>query len=274
MAIGEGRWNELPRDVRETLREYLSEVTAALGTNLQAVILYGSAARGEYIAGRSNINLLLVLQAQDADALTACAKTHHRWRKEGIVVPLILSHDNLKAWLNVFPLEGLELAQHHLVLHGSDPLQSLQFELNALPLQCIQEIRGNALRLRQRFVEGDGTPEAIQVLLPLAITSLLPCLRGVIKLLRRPVPATADEVLVETGAALGADVAPLRDAWRLKTGAISPGKLELPRLFDRYVEALEVLGERAVKAVLPNSPPDSGLVSRAADTNVSTESST
>ena len=254
MAIGEGRWNELPRDVRETLREYLSEVTAALGTNLESVILYGSAVRGEYIAGRSNINLLLVLQAQDADALTACAKTHHRWRKEGIV-----------------------LAQHHLVLHGSDPLQSLQFELNALPLQCIQEIRSNALRLRQRFVEGDGTPEAIQVLLPLAITSLLPSLRGVIKLLRRPVPAPADEVLVETGTALGADEAPLRDAWRLKTGAIRPGKLELPRGFDAWpgnVRELQNCSERAVKAVLPNSPPDSGLVSRAADTNVSTESST
>ena len=42
------------------------------------------------------------------------------------------------------------------------------------------------MRLRQRFVEGGGTEEATTMLLPLSLTALLPCLRGVQRLAGQP----------------------------------------------------------------------------------------
>ncbi len=252
-AMGEGDWHDLPREVRETLRDYLKQVSDVFGSTLEAVVLYGSAARGEFQAGRSNVNLLLLLAAHDGGCLSRYAKAHKRWSTEGIVAPLIVTEQELHDSLAVFPLEYLELSRDHLVLAGRDPFVNLQADLRHLSAQCLQEIRGNLLRVRQRFVEGGGTSEVIPVLLPLSITSLLPCLRGLTHVLGDAVTGSVEGVLGAVGSNLGMDVAPLLDAWRLKVGSISLGQAQLPQLFERYVSTLSVLSERAGKALSGNS---------------------
>ncbi|MGH7207944.1 MAG: hypothetical protein ACREIL_01025, partial [Nitrospiraceae bacterium] len=59
----------MPTEVREVLREYLPQVTKIFGATLEAVILYGSAAGGEYLPGRSNINLLMLLSRHEGTVL-------------------------------------------------------------------------------------------------------------------------------------------------------------------------------------------------------------
>lgn len=93
--MSDGALQKLPFDVRETLRSYLTDVTALFGPTLEAVILYGSAARGDYIPGRSNINLLLLLAKHDIGVLQRYGKEHRRWSKEHIVVPLFLTEEEL-----------------------------------------------------------------------------------------------------------------------------------------------------------------------------------
>ena len=249
MTLGERQWNELPREVREVLRDYLKAVSALFGSTLEAVILYGSAARGDFQSGRSNLNVLLLLGAHDGGCLSRYAKAHRRWSKEGIVAPLIVTEQELRDSLALFPLEYLELSRDHLVLVGRDPFVNLQTDLRHLSAQCLQEIRGNLLRVRQRFVEGGGTPEVIPVLLPLSITSLLPCLRGLTHVLGDAVTGSVEDVLGAVGGSLGMDVAPLLEAWQLKVGSISLGQAQLPQLFERYVSTLSVLSERAGKAL-------------------------
>ncbi len=245
--MGEGRWNDLPRDVRETLRPYLVELSGLCGSNLESLILYGSAVRGEYLPGRSNLNLLLVLATIDTGSLAGLAKVQRRWRKEGIVVPLLVTRQNLRVWQDVFPLEYFELARCRLVLQGSDPIEEVTPDPRLLSAACLQEIRGNLLRVRQRFVEAGGSPEAIAVLVPLSITSLLAALRGLAHLLGRPETGSSEALIADCGANFGVDATTLGDAWRMKAGTISPGKAELPRLFNRYLAAVEQLAEQAAK---------------------------
>ena len=61
MASGEGVLQGLPTEIRQTLRSFVADVSKLFGSSLDGVILYGSAARGEYLPGRSNLNLLMVL---------------------------------------------------------------------------------------------------------------------------------------------------------------------------------------------------------------------
>jgi predicted nucleotidyltransferase len=65
----EGALGQVPEDVRRTLRSYLADVTKVFGPEVEAVILYGSAARGDYLPGRSNVNLLILLKRQDGALL-------------------------------------------------------------------------------------------------------------------------------------------------------------------------------------------------------------
>ena len=234
---------EIPETVRETLRPYLAQVQKLFGASLEAVILYGSAAGGDYLPGKSNINLLVILAKQDTDLLKQYAALHKRWHKEQIVVPLFLTQAELRSSLELFPLEYLEIQERHVLLAGRDPFPELRIDAKNLRLQCEQELRGNLLRLRQRFVEGGASTEAITILLPLSLTALLPCLRGLLRAAGKPVERSSDGVLKAIQQHWNVDCAAFLDVLNLKRGIISPGPAEAPRLFDRYAEALRTLVE-------------------------------
>ncbi|MBI5411057.1 MAG: hypothetical protein HZA21_03600 [Nitrospirae bacterium] len=244
MALTGGMLDDLPVEVRQTLRSYLAEVTALFGAALQGVILYGSAAQGDFLPGRSNINLLLLVSSCDLPTLQQYAKVHKRWNGEGIVAPLFLSEAELRASADVFPLEYSEIKEQHVLLAGRDPFPEFHLDSRNLLLQCEQEVRGNLLRLRQRFVEGGGTQEATTILLPLSLTALLPCLRGLLRLLGLSAPRGAETLLKGLPAVLGFDSTVFQEVLSLKRGQISPGPIETPRLFERYVSSLQSFIQR------------------------------
>ena len=240
---------DLPAEVRQTLRAWVAEAVKLFGPGLEAILLYGSAARGEFLPGRSNLNLLVVLGKRDLGLLGDYARVHKQWSREGIVVPLFFAQPELERLSRLFPLEWQEIKDAHRLLAGRDPLPGLEVDGRHLAVQCEQEIGGNLLRLRQRFVEGGGTQEAMLLLLPLSLTALLPCLRGLLRSLSERVapPRSTDAMLELLPTALGVDPAVFQEVLKLKRGIISPGPVEVPRLFDRYLAALESLLERVAR---------------------------
>lgn len=247
MSVGEEQLTNLPREMRATLRAYVKEVASLWNSTLEAAILYGSAVQGRYHPGRSNLNLLLLLPAYDMELLRRYARMHRRWSKEGIIVPLFLTEKDLESSRELFPIEYLEMREHHIVLFGRDPFPPLSDDIEGLAQQCLREIRRNVLRLRQRFVEAGGTAEAAEVLLPLSITALLPPLKWLGYASDQAGTKSVEDFLKMVGRNLGMEIGPLEEAWRLKIGLISPGNLEMPRLFDRYLRALGELEDRATE---------------------------
>lgn len=234
----------LPTEVKETLRSYMPEVIELFGSTLEGIVLYGSAARDEYLPGRSNLNLLFLLATGEAAALKPYGKVHRRWSREQIVVPLFMTQPELEASAALFPLEYLEMKEHHRLLAGRDPFPGLSIDLRQLPFQVEQGLRGNLLRLRQRFVEGSGTVEAITILLPLSLTALLPCLRGLLRVMGYQPPTSSEATLKEVQSNLQCEVTAFVETFNLKRGLISPGAAEVPRLFGRYLACLEALIRR------------------------------
>src|SRR5437867_12588826 len=90
---------EVPAEVREVLRDYLPQVTKLFGTTLEAVILYGSAAGGDYLPGRSNTNLLTLLSRPEGALLQKSATLHRRWQKDRTVVPACRTPPELRSSL-------------------------------------------------------------------------------------------------------------------------------------------------------------------------------
>ncbi|HSN04343.1 MAG TPA: hypothetical protein VLS44_05125 [Nitrospira sp.] len=241
MAPSEWVIEGLPEESQQQLRGYVKDVRATYGDQLDGILLYGSAVRGEFVAGRSNFNIVLVLKSYAGESLKKYGALHRRWAKEQVVVPLFLTRDDMQAASLVFPLEYLEILEHHRVLWGQDPFVGFKVDQRYLAGEVLQSLRGNLLRLRQRYVEGGGTEEAITILLPLSVTTLCPPLRGLQRLLGRPVLSQSEALLKDIESHLAFDGSGLRDALLLKRGQISPGQKEIPRLFDRYVEGLSQL---------------------------------
>lgn len=228
----------LPDGTQKLLRIYVEDVTKAFGDHLDAVLLYGSAVRGDFLPGRSNLNILLFVSSYDVAVLKEYATVHKKWNKELVVAPLFLTKDDLQASAMVFPLEYQDIHDCHRLLWGQDPLVGLNVDQRYLAGEVLQSLRGNLVRLRQRFVEGGGTAEAMLILLALSITAVLPILRGAQRLLDRPIRSQGTELLEDVEACFEMDLSALHDVWLLKRGQISPGQKEVPRLMDRYMDGL------------------------------------
>ena len=249
MPAGDWAIDGLPDSTHKLLKSYIKDVTNLYGNELEGVLLYGSAVRGEFMPGRSNLNILLVMAAYDLAVLKKYSEVHKRWSKEQVVVPLFLTAADLQSTAFVFPLEYQDIHDCHRLLWGQDPFVGLHIDSRHLAMEVLQALRGNLLRLRQRLVEGQSTEEAITILLSLSITGLLPALRGLQRLLGRPVLSHGEPLLTDLESHLESDLTGLRDAWLLKRGQVSPGQQEIPRLMDRYIECLTRLAAAAEKRI-------------------------
>jgi hypothetical protein len=236
----------LPDDTQKLLQTYVKQVKSVFGEQLEGMLLYGSAVRGEFLPGRSNLNILLLVSSYDSAVLKKYSGLHRQWSKEQVVVPLFLTEEEMHMSAAVFPLEYTEIQEQHRVLGGRDPFIGFHVKTDRLREAVVQGLTSNVLRLRQRYVEGAGSDDATMILLPLSITSTLPLLRGVQRLLGRPVLSHSDAVINDVAELLKLDLQGLQEAWLLKRGQISPGPHEVPRLFDRYLQTATLL-TRAVE---------------------------
>lgn len=238
---------QLPSQVQRVVQLYAKRVGAAVGSTLESLHLYGSAVRGEYVEGRSNLNMLLTLTDVTGDRLRSITPALSAWKKEQ-VVSLVLTGTEVREWAAQFPLEFGDLLDHRLLLAGRDPFSAIRPDPARLMEAILRESRENLLRVRQRYIEGGASTESALILMPLSVTALGACIRGLLRLWDQAPVAATDQALQRVCDRLGVDAAPLLDAWALRCGRISPGQLEIPRLFDRYVGGLQAWVSRVSEA--------------------------
>ena len=239
----------LSEETQQLLQAYTRDVKAAFGDRLEGLLIYGSAVRGEYLPGRSNLNMLLLVGGYDTATLKLYEPIHKRWGKEQVVTPLFLQEQDLKFSSALFPLEFLEIQEHHRVLGGRDPFVGFHVDTRRLKDAVLQGLAANVLRLRQRFAESGGANEAVTILLPLSITAAVPLLRGLQRVMQWPVLSQSDAVIKDIEDRLSVNLQSFHEALLLKRGQITPGPGEIPRLFDRYLQASTLLAEAAAQTV-------------------------
>lgn len=139
-------------------RALIEGALAAFGTNLSSVTLYGSYVRGTYSAGRSDINVLLLIHEADAGQLRAFGTGSKRLLRGQRFTPLVLTTAEFANSADVFPLEYADIVGRHRTIHGPDPTVDLRLEQRNLRHQLEHLLRGNLVSLRQ-IILACGTSE-------------------------------------------------------------------------------------------------------------------
>src|SRR5579863_4912530 len=142
------------------LKEFLDRLQPAAGSNLVSVVLYGSAATGEFRAGQSDLNILCLVNQADADALESLHAISEWWIKKGNHPPLIFTRDELARSADVFAIELLDMKSKHRILYGPDFFTDLEVPLHLHRLQVERELRTNWLRLRQAIIAAPLTEKS------------------------------------------------------------------------------------------------------------------
>jgi len=217
---------------------FTRDVRDALGERLLCLALHGSAAGPDWVAGRSDVNSVVVVRWVTLEVLEALAPVVARWRPRGFASPAIMDHEYLTHARDTFPMEIDDIRRQHRVLAGTDVFATATVEPAALRRECEHEARGKLLRLRALFLESAATPAALERLMIESLKSFLVVLRHLLALRHAEIPAGYGGVLAAGEAVLG----PLPTMRRLlahRAGDTRLGAQALRAEFGAYLHEVE-----------------------------------
>ncbi len=134
------------------LDELVSRLKSAYGQDLVSVILFGSAASGEFHEKFSDLNVLCVLKSIDLRELEKSEEAVSWWLKQKQPLPLFLSQEEVETSQDAFPIEFIDIQHNHRVLHGEDVVAKIEVKTEQHRRQVEHEIRSRLLRLRERYM--------------------------------------------------------------------------------------------------------------------------
>jgi hypothetical protein len=233
--------DRLHESIRSDVSAYCDRLAAVLGANLKAISVYGSATGADFIAGKSDVNMVVVVDAIDEGVLTGLLETVKWGRKRRIVPPLLLTPRQIESSLDVFPIEFLEVRESHALLTGEDFFGALEAKPLELRLECESQLKAAALRTRQAYLEIGLTKRGAEAVLHASLTSLIPVMRAMLRLKGEAVPRRKLDALKAVGRVFGVDAARLEAILKDKAGDEKIGDRHAHEVLATYVGDIEKL---------------------------------
>jgi hypothetical protein len=222
----------------EALKNLVERLHGAAGENLESIILYGSAARGDFHEARSNLNVLCVLRSLGVEHLGRISDVVSWWTTaQKQPPPLFFAAEELRQAADVFSIELLDMQQSHRVLYGVDIVADLQVPMNLHRIQVEHELRTVLLGLRQHFLLEAKNHRELRAVLAKSFASVLTLLRHTLIAFEEKAPAAASDVFARVAALTGANAAALEAGLQFRESE-QPDRDILPA-YGGYLVALE-----------------------------------
>jgi predicted nucleotidyltransferase len=223
------------------LEELKRGLEQALGADLTALVVYGSAVRGGYDPKSSDIDVIVVLRDTSLHNLTACSDPLLLARHRSRVEAMVLKADEIARSADVFPLFYDDVRSRHVVLSGNDPFAGVQIADEHRRLRIEQELREAKIRLRRAVVDTQGAEAALGGVVARKVKQLRGPLHALARLQGRGGDDAIEAVYAEVGRAYRIDAAPLLDVARDPAAAHAA----LRQVLDAAIEDADRLGAGA-----------------------------
>ncbi|MBN1290890.1 MAG: hypothetical protein JXB48_03545 [Candidatus Latescibacteria bacterium] len=233
--------NALSENLQKISNEFLSAVQEAFGENLNSVILYGPAARGETYKDTPYINFLVVVEDNTPSELARCSKYMKKWRKQLIVTPLFLDNDYITQSLDTFPLEFMDMQSAYHVISGEDVLKNLSFERSDVRNHCERELKGKLIHLRAEYLSVRGDTKLLIDLINRSLNTFRLLFSGALFLKVTKAPSDTISLLDAITQEYGLDSTLFKKLNNVAKGVLKIDESEADKLFDLYVEELDKL---------------------------------
>jgi len=224
-----------------TLDDLVAALRGAYGDTLQGVVLYGSAAAGQYVERRSDYNVLVLVERITVEALERVGGPTDAWMRAGNPPPLTLTAAEWRSSGDIFPMEYSDVLSRHRVLYGTLPLDGLTVSRRDLRLQVEHEAMAALLRLRRAIAATGAAPAREIAILEQSLGTIMAVFRGALRLDDGHSPVDHEEVCRELGRRVGFDAYPFVRAVHHRRGAALATEGEARELLGGYLSGLEAL---------------------------------
>jgi predicted nucleotidyltransferase len=228
---------------KDTAAEFAAELQRSLGGVLHSVMLYGSAVRGEWIPGVSDINVLVLVDDINGATLVAASPVVRAYARKH-VHPIVVERKEWSRATDVFAIEIADMQDANEQLYGESALSATPVALPILRLQAERELRGKLLQIYLGMLVAES-PEHLGALLMSTMPSLTTYFRTALRLNGRAVPHDAESVVRDGCEVIRADATPL---FRILSARTGEGDLAVT-LNDPLVDAYNTVSEQLVQFI-------------------------
>ncbi|MGB9233545.1 MAG: hypothetical protein WCC04_03965 [Terriglobales bacterium] len=219
--------------------EFVGRVRDTAGANLTSVILYGSAAAGDYVPEHSDVNLLCVLGETSFAAIAALAPVVEWWAKQKHHPPLLMTAEELRRGADVFSIEFLDMQQNYRVLWGEDLLKGLEIPMTFHRAQVEYELREKTILLRQRLLVVARDEDAKWELLMRSVSAFGTLARHALIALGEKQATSKREAVEKLAAKAGFDASAFLQLFDLRERKADRKAMNVDDVFARYLKAVE-----------------------------------
>jgi predicted nucleotidyltransferase len=225
---------------QQAFASFIEDLRAAHGDNLASVVLYGSAATGEFTPHKSDYNLLIALRQITPADLRAAQPPLREWKRLGHPVPIYFTVSELRDAADVFPIEFHQMEGARLVLYGADPLANLKISDIYLRHQTEYELRSKLLQLRRLYIPASTSVDKLKDLMSESLGSFAAIFRAVLLLADFQPPVAKREIVQMTVQKLGIDGKPFEAIFALReSGAPKLDENRAHEVFASYMREIE-----------------------------------
>ena len=220
---------------------FIDDLRATHGKNLASVILYGSAAAGDFVASQSDYNLLIALHSITPKDLRNAQACMREWSKFGQSVPVYFTVSELQNAADVFPIEFHNMERAHKVLYGTDVLANLNISDEYLRHQTEYELRSKLIKLRRSYISASASVEGLVNLMAESLSSFAALFRAVLLIHGSSPPITKHEIVALTAEKLQVDGRPFVKIFNIRENnfAKTLDEISANQLFAEYMQQIE-----------------------------------
>ena len=223
----------------DKLNDFVKRAREAAGSNVEAILLFGSAVSGDFHEGLSDLNLFCVLRDSSLAALQALSPVVKWWAGQKQPPPLCMTRHELGRSTDVFAIELLDMVQHHRVLFGEDVLAGLQIPTELHRVEVEYELREKLMLLRQHVLIAAQDRSRLWDVLLHSAPSFATLFRHSLIVLTGQAPSGRREAVQALAATAHVDISAMMQVLDVRERKTSTKSLDVNDVGTRYLAAIE-----------------------------------
>jgi hypothetical protein len=237
--------------MEKALGKLVEKLKASGGANLEAVVLYGSPAAGEYQAKHSDLNVLCLVSRVGTKELDALHPAIEWWARQGHPAPFVFTREELRDSADVFAIELFDMKQQHRMLLGEDFLASLDVPMNLHRLQVERELRAAWVRLRRGYLLAPRHRRALLDLMTTSVSTFTALFRHALLALGEPPPQGKRAAIERVASLCKEDAAPFLAILDVREGKLREAQVDVRATLAGYLNLVEGVTQEVDRRFAP-----------------------